>query len=155
MASVNRFPSPLKLELQRDRKKWRLLAPFSYLPPGFGPVTAPAGYETDLASVRPVRTIGVTAILVGLLLASFLTAVGAALLAFGLGAILLYSAVVGYGQEAATIHDYLYSRRVCPRALADRLFRDALRSSGHARWRAELMWLGVRLGGAGRYGKGD
>jgi len=37
------------------------------------------------------------------------------------------------------------------RADADRVFHEALRSSGIARRRAWLMWGGVRAGGAGRY----
>ncbi|WP_249186865.1 DUF1353 domain-containing protein [Pseudomonas sp. KB-10] len=33
------------------------------------------------------------------------------------------------------------------RADADRVFHEALRSSGIARWRAWLMWVGVRASG--------
>ncbi|WP_108095988.1 DUF1353 domain-containing protein [Pseudomonas sp. GV071] len=151
---MNRFPNSLQVELQGNRRTWRLLALFSYLAPGFGAITVPPDFETDFASVRPVRTAGVFAVLIGLVLTLFVPWVGSLLAAFGLAALLLYAAVVSYGQEAAVIHDYLYATGLLPRLLADRVFRDALRSSGHARWRAGLMWAGVRLGGRSRFKKG-
>lgn len=57
-----------------------------------------------------------------------------------------------YGHAAAVIHDWLYSSDHLSRAAADRVFFNALRSSGIARWRAYAMWAGVRIGG-GRYKK--
>jgi hypothetical protein len=56
-----------------------------------------------------------------------------------------------YGQAAAVLHDWLYSIGQLSRADADRVFLNALRSSGIARWRAYAMWAGVRIGGAKRY----
>ena len=56
-----------------------------------------------------------------------------------------------YGHAAAVIHDWLYRAGTLSRADADRVFLNALRSSGIARWRAWLMWAGVRLGGASRF----
>ena len=56
-----------------------------------------------------------------------------------------------YGHAAAVLHDWLYTTAQLSRAAADRVFLSALRSSGIARWRAWLMWAGVRIGGAGRY----
>lgn len=56
-----------------------------------------------------------------------------------------------YGHAAAVLHDRLYSTGQLSRADADRVFLNALRSSGIARWRAWLMWAGVRIGGANRY----
>lgn len=149
---MNRFPNPLQVELQGNRKTWRLLAPFSYLDPDVGEVTVPVAAETDFASVRPLRTFGAAIVLLGLLLGLLVPWAGAALAALGLGALLLYAAVVTYGQEAAAIHDYLYASGLIARAICDRVFYNALRSSGHARWRAWLMWAGVRLGGFRRYG---
>ena len=58
-----------------------------------------------------------------------------------------------YGHAAAVLHDWLYSRRLLGRADADRVFLNALRSSGIARWRAWLMYAGVRIGGATRYNR--
>lgn len=56
-----------------------------------------------------------------------------------------------YGNAAAVLHDWLYSSGQLSREAADRVFLNALRSSGIARWRAYLMWAGVRIGGASRY----
>lgn len=56
-----------------------------------------------------------------------------------------------YGHAAAVLHDYLYATGALSRREADQVFRNALRSSGIARWRAWLMWAGVRAGGANRY----
>ena len=116
---MNRFPNPLQAELQPDRKTWRLLAPFSYLAPGHGLITVPAGFETDFASVPRWP------------------------LAFAL--------LGSYGHAAAVIHDWLYTTGELSRPDADRVFHEALRSSGIARWRAWLMWAGVRVGGLGSY----
>lgn len=116
---MERFLQPLQVELQPDRKRWRLLAPFSYLAPGIGPVEVPAGFETDFASVPRWP--------------------------------LTFALLGQYGHAAAVLHDWLYSTGQLPRAAADRLFLNALRSSGIARWRAWLMFAGARVGGARRY----
>lgn len=55
------------------------------------------------------------------------------------------------GQEAAVIHDFLYVTHEVDRATADSVFREALLAGGEPRWRAWLMWAGVRIGGAGPY----
>ena len=56
-----------------------------------------------------------------------------------------------YGHAASVLHDYLYATGGLSRSEADQVFRNALRSSGIARWRAWLMWVGVRVGEATRY----
>ena len=63
----------------------------------------------------------------------------------------VFELVGAYGHAAATLHDWLYRRGSLKRAEADRVFYNALRSSGIARWRAWLMYGGVRLGGFGAY----
>jgi hypothetical protein len=147
-----RFPLPLQAELQDDGKKWRLLAPFSFLDPAQGWLDVPAGFVTDFASTRPLRTIAVC----GFLLAQLLTLLpwpwlSPAALLVGVCALILYAAVVGYGHPAAALHDWLYATGQLPRAAADAAFRQALLACGVARWRSWLMWAGVRLGGARRY----
>lgn len=47
---MDRFPHPLRVELL-DRKRWRLLAPFSYLDRDHGRIDIPKGAVTDFASV--------------------------------------------------------------------------------------------------------
>ena len=64
---------------------------------------------------------------------------------------LTFALLGSYGHAAAVIHDWLYTTGELSRPDADRVFQEALRSSGIARWRAWLMWAGVRIGGAGRY----
>ena len=64
---------------------------------------------------------------------------------------LTFALLGSYGHAAAVIHDWLYTTAQLSRAAADRVFLSALRSSGIARWRAWLMWAGVRLGGASRF----
>lgn len=56
-----------------------------------------------------------------------------------------------YGHAAAVLHDWLYWTGSLGRQAADRVFLNALRSSGIARWRSYLMFAGVRIGGASRY----
>lgn len=53
--------------------------------------------------------------------------------------------------EAAAVHDYLYSTGSCSRKLADEVFAEASKACGVSAWRRGPMWLGVRLFGAGRY----
>lgn len=49
--------------------------------------------------------------------------------------------------EAAVVHDYLYSRDVVPRLLADRVFEEAAKVTGEPGWKSWLMYAGIRLGG--------
>lgn len=149
---THRLPQPLQAELQSDGKKWRLLAPFSFLDPAHGWLDVPSGFVTDFASTRPLRTIAVTGFVLALLLAVLPWPwLSHAAHLVGVAALVLYAAVVGYGHPAAALHDWLYATAMLPRADADRAFRQALRSCGVARWRSWLMWAGVRLGGARRY----
>jgi hypothetical protein len=53
--------------------------------------------------------------------------------------------------EAAVVHDYLYSTGACPRKLADDIFAEASAACGVAAWRRGPMWLGVRLFGGTHY----
>lgn len=156
---MKRYPMPLQVEQLNDGT-WRLLAPFLYQDPGQGLIQVPGRFDTDFASVRPLRNLAV--ILLGVSLAAgcfgllldwpILAMLGATLGAFGFGALLLYAAVVGYGNGPAVIHDYLYGTANLSRRQSDEVFYNALRSSGIARWRAWLMWAGVRIGGHWRYG---
>ena len=91
-----------------------------------GAITVPAGFETDYASIRVLHNI-------------FLFA--------------LFALVAGYGNYAATVHDFLYSEGQVSRKEADAVLYRALRAEGVARWRAYLFWLGVRIGGAKHYTK--
>lgn len=54
--------------------------------------------------------------------------------------------------EAAVIHDYLYTTKEVTRAQADAVLREASGVMGTPSWRSALMWLGVRVGG-GAYWK--
>jgi uncharacterized caspase-like protein len=53
-------------------------------------------------------------------------------------------------QEAAVIHDWLYTSHEVGRPMADAVFREAV-SLGNPGWRAWLMWAGVRAGGGGSW----
>lgn len=54
--------------------------------------------------------------------------------------------------EAAIVHDYLYSTHMVPRDVADGVLSEASRASGVPAWRASLMWAGVRLFGSSHWG---
>ncbi len=76
----------------------------------------------------------------------------------------MYLMFGGIGDEAATLHDWLYSI-LCPiavsRAKADKILRgvviECLTKDGMVRWKAMLiayaMWAGVRIGGASHWKK--
>lgn len=77
----------------------------------------------------------------------------------------------GVGDEAATLHDWLYRKEhtastgsniTIDRATADKVLRGVIiecltRNGEMSKWRAKLkawsMWAGVRLGGASHWGK--
>jgi hypothetical protein len=91
----------------------------------FGDITVPKGFITNYASIDVFHNV-------------FLFPV--------------YALFAGYGNYASTVHDYLYSRATLSRKQCDDIFYDALRKEGVAKWRAWLMWAGVRIGGAKAYG---
>lgn len=157
---------PLRVELFQDGSGGQTLAGFMYQDADCGLVQVPAGFDTDFASVRPLRTMSLVALVLSLtigalgvgagwlglaLIGAVMASLGGALGALGFGVLLLYAAVVGYGNGPAVIHDYLYTTGELSRKDSDRVFYSALRSSGTARWRAWLMWGGVRIGGRKRY----
>jgi hypothetical protein len=117
------------------RRKYQLLSDFAFDDVlGFGVVTAKNGFITDYASLDVLKK----------------------LLLF-----LFYALLVGYGDKAATIHDWIYrgygiartdgsvyypTRKEC-----DQIFYRALRAEGVAKWRCILFYAGVRVGGHTSY----
>lgn len=87
-------------------------------------ITVPAGFTTDFASIKVLHN-------------AFL--------------FVLFALVSGYGNYAATVHDWLYTTGQISRKQADAVLYRALRAEGVARWRAWLFWSGVRIGGAKSY----
>jgi len=58
--------------------------------------------------------------------------------------------------EAAVLHDYLYATHAggVTRLQADQIFYAVLLAEGATRWKARLMYAGVRIGGARAYRTG-
>ena len=61
---------------------------------------------------------------------------------------IVYLLTGGTSNEAAVVHDYLYTSRLVPRDVADAVLREASEVTGVPAWRRWLMWVGVRLGGS-------
>ena len=120
---MSRFVTTLKTE-QLDRRTYKLLADLVLADGDERVITVPAGYTTDFASIEVLHN---------------------ALL------FVLFALVSGYGNYAATVHDWLYEHGSLTRKEADAVLYRALRAEGVARWRAWLMWAGVRIGGAKHY----
>lgn len=57
----------------------------------------------------------------------------------------------GYGNRAAVVHDWLYLHHTTSRRRADKVFLEALRACGVARWRAWGMYTALRLCGWANY----
>ncbi len=148
---MDRFPLPLKAKLPIQGERAELLGDFMFQDPAYGLMQVPGGFDTDFASVKPLRTIAWGLLALSLLVGWFWPEAGAVLGSLGYGTLALYASVVGYGNAAATIHDRLYFTAELSRKAADAVFFNALRASGIARWRAWLMYAGVRLGGHWRY----
>ncbi|MGH8418051.1 MAG: DUF1353 domain-containing protein [Pseudomonas sp.] len=120
---MSRFITTLKTE---QVGKWThiLLAELVLADEGLGAITVPQGFKTDFASIKMLHN-------------AFL--------------FVLFALVSGYGNYAATVHDFLYSYGQVTRKEADAVLYRALRAEGVARWRAWLMWAGIRIGGAKQY----
>lgn len=53
--------------------------------------------------------------------------------------------------EAACVHDYLYSSHLVDRAIADEVLREASAITNVPAWRRWMMWAGVRVGGGSHW----
>ena len=120
---MSRFTTTLKTE-QTDRRTYTLLDDLVLADDDERVITVPAGFTTDFASIKVLHN-------------AFL--------------FVLFALVSGYGNYAATVHDWLYLTGEVSRKEADLVLYRALRAEGVARWRAWLMWAGVRIGGAKQY----
>ena len=122
---MSRFITTLKTE-QTDRRTYKLLDDLVLADDDQRTIIVPAGFVTDFASIQVLHN-------------AFL--------------FVLFALVSGYGNYAATIHDWLYFSGQVSRKDADAVLYRALRAEGIARWRAWLFWAGVRIGGAKQYTK--
>ncbi|SDQ79958.1 Protein of unknown function [Pseudomonas lundensis] len=120
---MSRFTTTLKTD-QTDRRTYKLLDDLVLADEELGAITVPQGFQTDFASIKVLHN-------------AFL--------------FVLFALVAGYGNYAATVHDWLYEHGSLTRKEADAVLYRALRAEGVARWRAWLMWAGVRIGGAKQY----
>ena len=120
---MSRFVTTLKTE-QTDRRTYKLLDDLVLADEDERTIIVPAGFTTDFASIKVLHN-------------AFL--------------FVLFALVSGYGNYAATVHDWLYEHGSLTRNEADAVLYRALRAEGVARWRAWLMWAGVRIGGAKQY----
>lgn len=60
----------------------------------------------------------------------------------------------GTSNEASVVHDFIYSTHPVPRDTADAVLKEASLLTGVPKWRAWLMWAGVRIGGGGSHWNG-
>jgi hypothetical protein len=65
---------------------------------------------------------------------------------------LIYDELSGLAIEPYIFHDDAYMYGYIPRDLADEILRDLLISVGVDHLKADMIYAGVRLGGAGHYG---
>ena len=64
---------------------------------------------------------------------------------------LIYLLLNGIADEPGVVHDYLYSTGKVSRAMADQVLREACILTGVPAWKANLIYAGVRVGGASHY----
>jgi hypothetical protein len=113
-----RFSGPPEMVWINDHEHWHLITPFTARWRNYE-FTVPLGFETDMASIPR-----------------------------GLQWLIPQ---VGRHNQPSILHDYCYRVRPTPTRLNrrdyDRLFRDAMKSTGVTWWRRYLIWLAVRLFG--------
>jgi hypothetical protein len=63
----------------------------------------------------------------------------------------VYDKLGDIAQRPAVIHDYLYSKGELPRDMADKVLLEAMELTEISWVKRKLIYLGVRLGGAGHY----
>ncbi|AOY93871.1 hypothetical protein BKK79_20115 [Cupriavidus sp. USMAA2-4] len=63
----------------------------------------------------------------------------------------VYLLAGGTSNEAAVVHDFLYTKHPVPRAVADAVLREASAVTGVPAWRRWLMFWGVRFGGVSHW----
>lgn len=148
----NKFSAELSLT-HIDRWNRVIDKPFTFYDEVEGPITVPAGFYTDLASVLILREIAKWAFVAGMgslavfVLMPWIFAVLAVVCFCMTG---FYAIVAGYGPQAAALHDFLYRTPSIniTRKRADAVFYRALHhGEGIAEWRSKGMWAGVRAGG--------
>ena len=120
---MSRFVTTLKTD-QTARRTYTLIDDLVLADEEQRTIIVPAGFITDFASIKVLHN-------------AFL--------------FVLFALVSGYGNYAATVHDWLYEHGSMTRKQADAVLYRALRAEGVARWRAWLFWAGVRIGGAKQY----
>lgn len=109
--------------IQHSRYEWILHQELIFHDEEFGTLKVPIGFRTNLASIHALRAV----------------------------LPLVYALLVGYGNSASALHDYLYYEARLSRRKCDEVFYRALRAEGVARWRAALFWTGVRCFGSKYY----
>jgi len=127
---MSKFLTPLQVELVSDtasdgRGLWRLTAPLVFKSDLTNEViNVPVGFETDFASVPRVPI-------------AFLLCGDTA-------------------SKPAALHDWLYTATkgkhpVRDRSTADAILKEAALCEGVPKWRAWMLWAGVRIGGASHW----
>lgn len=100
------------------RARWQLTAPLEFYSARLTKMlVVPTGFKTDFSSVPRLP--------------------------------LIFSVAGDTAHASATLHDYLYRHHSgdVERAMADRIFNDAMVAEKVPAWRRLLMFAGVRIGG--------
>lgn len=120
---MSNFETDLDTRVLNDRV-YQLNCPLIYRSDTLGLIAVPAGFQTDFASVPRLP--------------------------------IIYEMWGDRAHREAVIHDYLYRKDSIPvvdRAIADSVFKEAMKSTGKP-WRIWWwMWMGVRAGGWTAYHK--
>ncbi|MFJ3469041.1 DUF1353 domain-containing protein [Pseudomonas sp. NPDC090201] len=155
--AVGRFGAGVAVR-QVSRWQFQLLESLVFNDPIHGVLTVDFGFQSDLASIRMLRTVSVVGAIVALAVGAMVPGapwISALCWAVALVAIVLYALLTGYGMAPAILHDRLYEAGGLSRSECDAVFYRALHmGDGVAKWRAGIFWVGVRLGGMAHYGPG-
>ena len=60
---------------------------------------------------------------------------------------LAYAVLYGTAHKASVVHDWLYTGGLYDREKDDAILYEAILATGQPRWKAWMIWSGVRMGG--------
>lgn len=141
------FTGPMILRYLGGRS-WQNMEPFGFVDPKCGLRAVPPTFKSDLATIRPIRTMAHVCLVIAAILWVFHPGpIANTFFWIGIVAMALYAIAASYFNRAGLLHDWEYFTGALSKWQCDLLFYRAARAEGHSIWRSAGGWFCVALGG--------